>query len=106
MWPLVLLAKPTPSAQEAQAEFSRTVSIDSRKALGWRELIDNDIDAALQAAQQNKNIAMPGELSPESAVLAIMQENEQRFPDHVNTGFRARMRSKLKNPQLLSKSAE
>jgi predicted Zn-dependent protease len=92
--------------EEAQAEFSRAVSIDSRKALGWRELIDNDIDAALQAAQQNKNIAMPGELSPESAVLAIMQENEQRFPDHLNTGFRAGMLSKLKDLQLLSKSAE
>jgi len=92
--------------EEAQAEFSRAVSIDSRKALGWRELIDNDIDAALQAAQQNKNIAMPGELSPEGAVLAIMQENEQRFPDHLNTGFRAGIRSKLKDLQLLSKSAE
>ena len=83
------------SREEAQAEFSRAVSIDSRKALGWRELIDNDIDAALQAAQQNNSIAMPSELSPESAVLAIMQENERRFPDHVNTGFRARMRIKL-----------
>ena len=92
--------------EEAQAEFSRAVSIDSRKALGWRELIDNDIDAALQAAQQNNNIATPGELSPESAVLAIVQENEQRFPDHVNTGFRARMRSNLKNLQLLSKGVE
>ena len=81
--------------EEAQAEFSRAVSIDSREALGWRELIDNDIDAALQAAQQNNSIAMPSELSPESAVLAIMQENERRFPDHVNTGFRARMRLKL-----------
>ena len=81
--------------EEARAEFSRAVSIDSRKALGWRELIDNDIDAALQAAQQNNSIAMPSELSPESAVLAIMQENERRFPDHVNTGFRARMRLKL-----------
>jgi len=92
--------------EEAQGEFSRAISIDSRKALGWRELIDNDIDAALQAARQNNSIAMPSELSPESAVLAIMQENEQRFPDHINTGFRARMRSKLKDLQLLSKSAE
>ena len=98
--------EPTPSAQEAQAEFCRAVSIDSQKALGWRELIDNDIDAALQTAQQNNSIAMPGELSPEISVLAIMQENEHRFPDHVNTGFRARMRSNLKNLQLLSKSVE
>jgi Lipid A core - O-antigen ligase and related enzymes len=80
---------------EAEAEFSRALTLDSRAARGWRQLIDNDIDAALQAAQQNNSIAMPSELSPESAVLAIMQENERRFPDHVNTGLRARMRLKL-----------
>src|SRR5262249_28735739 len=30
---------------EAQAEFSKALTIDPRAARGWRQLIDNDIDA-------------------------------------------------------------
>ena len=36
---------------------------------------------------------MPGELYPEAAVFQVLQENEQRFPEAVHTGWRARMRA-------------
>ena len=38
-------------------------------------------------------IALPGELAPEAAVFEVLQENEQRFPARVDTGWRARMRT-------------
>jgi putative inorganic carbon (HCO3(-)) transporter len=83
--------------QEAKAEFSRALLLDSRAARGWRQLIDNDIDAADLAAKQDPTITLPGELVPQIAVLAILLENEQRFPQSIHTGFRARMRSGLRN---------
>jgi O-antigen ligase len=83
--------------QEAKAEFSRALLLDSRAARGWRQLIDNDIDAAGLAAEQDPTITLPGELVPQIAVLAILLENEQRFPQSIHTGFRARMRSGLRN---------
>lgn len=83
--------------QEAEAEFSKALSLDSRAARGWQQLIDNDIDAAYLAAKQDPSIAMPGELVPQIGVFAILRENEQRFPESIHTGFRARMRSGLRN---------
>ena len=67
--------------------------LEPRAARGWRQLIDNDIDAAYLAAKQDLNIAMPGELFPQAAVFEVLQENEQRFPAAVRTGWRARMRT-------------
>ena len=83
-------------SEDAKAEFSKALLIDSRAARGWQQLIDNDIDAALAAAQQDKGIALPGELAPASAVFEVLQENEQRFPEAAHTGFRARMRAEQK----------
>lgn len=73
--------------------FARALSLDSRAARGWQQLIDNDIDAAYVAAKQDQNIALPGELSPEAAVIEVLQQNEQRFPAAINSGWRARMRA-------------
>jgi hypothetical protein len=67
--------------------------LDSRAALGWQQLIDNDIDAAYVAARQDETIAMPGELVPQAAVFEVLQENEQRFPEAITTGWRAKMHS-------------
>jgi O-antigen ligase len=79
---------------DSEITFSRALSLDSRGARGWRQLIDNDIDAAYVAAKQDGNIALPGELAPEAAVFQVLQENEQRFPGALHTGSRARMRAK------------
>jgi O-antigen ligase len=79
--------------EESETVFSRAVLLDARAAQGWQQLIDNDIDAAYLAARQDKNIAMPGELFPQAAVFEVLKENEQRFPDAINTGWRARMQS-------------
>jgi hypothetical protein len=82
------------NGQRAQAGevFARALSLNARAARGWRQLIDNDIDAAYLAAKQDLNIAKPGELLPEAAVFEVLQENEQRFPAAIRTGWRARMR--------------
>ncbi len=79
--------------EESKAVFSRAVLLDSRAARGWQQLIDNDIDAAYLAARGDKKIAMPGELVPQAAVFEVLKENEQRFPDAITTGWRARMQS-------------
>ncbi|MBA2525641.1 MAG: hypothetical protein H0V18_07655, partial [Pyrinomonadaceae bacterium] len=78
---------------ESKEVFSRALLLDPRAARGWQQLIDSDIDAAYLAAKQDVNIALPGELYPEAAVFEVLQENEQRFPAAVNTGWRARMRA-------------
>jgi len=81
-------------ADEAALEMSAAKLIDSRMAAGWRQLIFNDIDAAIVAAKSDpERVAMPGELQPEDAVFAVLQENERRFPEFANTGWRAQMRS-------------
>jgi hypothetical protein len=79
-------------AEESNVEFARAVAIDSRAARGWQQLIDNDVDAASVAAKKDKEIAAPNELVPETAMYAVLQENELRFPNS-NNGWRARMRS-------------
>jgi O-antigen ligase len=77
---------------ESETVFSKALSLDSRAARGWRQLIDNDVDAAYIAAKRDGSIALPGELSPEAAVFQVLQENERRFPGAAHTGWRARMR--------------
>jgi len=84
---------------EAEIEFSRALAIDAPAAKGWRNLMVKDIDAALTAARDNSEVAGPGELGPEAAVLAVLQENEIRNPALAKYGWRQRMRtaeSKLK----------
>ncbi|MDQ3668433.1 MAG: O-antigen ligase family protein [Acidobacteriota bacterium] len=78
---------------ESKEVSSRAFLLDPRGARGWQQLIDNDIDAAYLAAKQDRNIALPGELTPEAAVFQVLRENEQRFPGAVHTGWRARMRA-------------
>jgi O-antigen ligase len=80
--------------EDAALEISAAELIDSRAAGGWRQLIFNDIDAAIVAAKSDPaRVAMPGELQPEDAVFAVLQENERRFPESAKTGWRAQMRS-------------
>jgi hypothetical protein len=67
--------------------------IDSRGARGWQQLIERDIDPAVEAARRDSGIAMPGDLAPQEGVYAVLDENARRFPASVNTGWRARMRS-------------
>jgi O-antigen ligase/Tfp pilus assembly protein PilF len=75
---------------ESKEVFSRALSLDPRAARGWKQLIDNDIDAAYLAAKQDPSIALPGELYPNAAVFEVLQENEQRFSHVSHTGWRAR----------------
>jgi O-antigen ligase len=79
---------------ESELEMSAAILLDSRAARGWRQLIDNDIDAAIAAVKRDPGgVAMPGELEPEDAVFAVLEENERRFPQAVTSGWRAHMRS-------------
>jgi hypothetical protein len=78
---------------ESELEMRAALLLDSRAARGWRRLIDEDIDAAIAAARRDPAAAMPGELQPEDAVLAVLEENERRFPEAVTSGWRARVRS-------------
>ena len=78
---------------QSETEFARAIFLDPRAARGWQQLIVNDIDAAWDAARQDASIALPGELAPQAAVFEVLQENEQRFPDMGDRGWRARMRT-------------
>jgi hypothetical protein len=78
---------------EAGMEMSAALLIDSKAARGWEQLIENDIDAAADAARRDHGIRRPGELLPSDAVLAVLQENERRFPEAVTSGWRARVRT-------------
>lgn len=80
-------------SKDSETEFARALLLNPRAARGWQQLIEHDIDAALVAAQQDKTIALPGELFPEAAVFEVLQENEQRFPATADKGWRARMRT-------------
>ncbi|MDT7688388.1 MAG: hypothetical protein QOE46_1147 [Acidobacteriota bacterium] len=81
-------------AGESELEMAAAILLDSRAARGWRQLIDNDIDAAVEAGKRDPvAFAMPGELEPGDAVFAVLKENERRFPLSVTSGWRARMRS-------------
>ena len=79
---------------EAELEMATALLLDSRTARGWRKLIDDDIDAAVAAARRDPaGVASPGELHPDDAVFAVLKENERRFPQAVNSGWRARIRT-------------
>lgn len=81
-------------SDDAALEISAAELIDSRAARGWQQLIFNDIDAAIAAAKGDPaGVALPGELQPSDAVFAVLQENERRFPESANTGWRAQKRS-------------
>jgi O-antigen ligase len=80
-------------ADEGRLEMAAALLIDSRGARGWQQLIERDIDPAIEAARHDETIAMPGELVPQEGVFAVLEENERRFPAAVSTGWRARMRS-------------
>ena len=81
--------------EQAELEMGRAALVDSRAARGWRELIDNDIDAAIAAARRDGQVAMPGELQPEDGVRAVIVENERRFPEAAGSVWRARLRRSL-----------
>lgn len=81
-------------AADAELEMATALLLDSRVARGWHLLIEEDIDAAIVAARRDpKTYSMPGELQPEDALFAVLKENERRFPEAVNAGWRARVRS-------------
>ena len=78
--------------EQADVEMAAALLLDSRAARGWQRLIEDDVDAAIAAAKLDPaTVAMPGELQPEDAVFAVLEENERRFPGAVSTGWRARM---------------
>lgn len=83
----------TGRASEAELEMAAALLIDSRGARGWQQLIERDIDPAVEAARRDSGIAMPGDLAPQEGVFAVLDENERRFPAAAGTGWRARMRS-------------
>jgi O-antigen ligase len=65
---------------EANQEYAAALALDSRTARGWRQLICFGRKAAKTAAFYDKNIAMPGELSPENCIFAVLDENDRRQP--------------------------
>lgn len=79
--------------EKSEMEFSTALSLDSRAARGWYQLINFDIDAAFAAARQDASIALPGELLPQNGVFLVLKENERRLNISTDTGWRGRMRS-------------
>lgn len=65
---------------QANREYAAAVAINGRAARGWQQLISFGIDIANVTAHKNKDIALPGELSPANCVFAILAENERRTP--------------------------
>jgi predicted Zn-dependent protease len=65
---------------EANEEYAAALLLDSRMARGWRQLICFGRNAAKTAAFHDKGIAMAGELSPESCIFAVLDENDRRKP--------------------------
>ena len=85
--------KRTGQSEKSGSIFARALLISPAAALGWQQVIENDIDAAYAAAQKDKNISLPGNLTPQAGLFEVLQENERRFPQMINQGWRARMRS-------------
>lgn len=83
----------TGQTEKSKSTFAKALLVNPAAALGWQQVIENDIDAAFAAAQKDKHISLPGNLIPQAGLFEILQENERRFPDLVNQGWRARMRS-------------
>jgi O-antigen ligase/Tfp pilus assembly protein PilF len=78
---------------EAEGALAKALAIDPRTSRGWHHLILEDVDKAYAAAMNEPDTALPGELMPEAAVFAVLQENEMRDPQLANGGWRQRMRS-------------
>jgi hypothetical protein len=68
------------SAAEANEEYAAALGLNSRTARGWRQLICFGRKAAKTAAFYDKGIAMPGDLSPENCIFAVLDENDRRQP--------------------------
>lgn len=66
--------------EEANAEYASALALNSRIARAWRQLICFGRKAAKAAAFYDKSIAPSGELSPESCIFAVLDENERRQP--------------------------
>ena len=66
--------------EEANEEYASALALNSRMARAWRQLICFGRKAAKAAAFYDKSIAMSGELSPESCIFAVLDENERRQP--------------------------
>lgn len=67
----------------ANEEYAAALALNSRTARGWRQLICFGRKAAKTAAFYDKGIAMPGELSPENCIFAVLDENDRRQPTAV-----------------------
>lgn len=65
---------------EAGEEYETALAMNSRTARGWRQLICFGRKAAKTAAFYDKTIAMPGELTPENCIFAVLDENDRRTP--------------------------
>jgi tetratricopeptide (TPR) repeat protein len=65
---------------EAGEEYRTALALNSRTARGWRQLICFGRKAAKTAAFYDKTIAMPGELTPENCIFAVLDENDRRPP--------------------------
>jgi O-antigen ligase len=66
--------------EEAKEEYASALALNPRMARAWRQLICFGRKAAKAAAFYDKSIAMSGELSPESCIFAVLDENERRQP--------------------------
>jgi hypothetical protein len=74
--------------------MSAALLIDSPAANGWRQLIENDIDAAVDASRRDPmNVSKPGDLLPKDAVFAVLEENLRRFPEAGTKGWRSQIGS-------------
>jgi O-antigen ligase len=67
-------------AEEANEEYASALTLNSRVARGWRQLICFGRKTAKTAAFWDRSIAMPGELFPENCIFAVLDENEKRKP--------------------------
>jgi tetratricopeptide (TPR) repeat protein len=68
--------KTTGRDAEAEREFAVALSLDSRTARGWQELMSGGAERAKATAYKDKSVAMPGELYPENCILAVIAEYE------------------------------
>jgi tetratricopeptide (TPR) repeat protein len=68
-------------AAAAEREYDVALSLDSKVARGWWQLMHYGVDAAGLAARQDQGIALPGSLYPENCILAELAAIEMRAPE-------------------------